>query len=505
MLGSIRRQVYFYNLMRPVIVRHRQDFYVKFCNKVLPIDYDRGFKIIVTDCRGLLPSVLHILPAAYIRSIPDHLRQHIQQRQLFRRQIRVADDLSGHIAVDVNRIGLALIGHSGHRDAAGGLEHRFVDILQGGFEPLTVVLTILRLLDPVSRRMDALSAHCESSCASLRLNRHRPLIGPLDCGNEPNLDSPLLRRPLRGGVLRACGHRLRALRALRLPASGGRGGGVFRLPARLFLRRPACRGVDPSGGPDLSASQDAAHHGAARELPGSGGWVEDGPPVRGGEQGIARPVHGVLQGPFDHALHHFLLALVHHGLHPGLPGALPASQLVRQGLDAASDFHGGVHQAVSNGVQRRLCPHGVLVLRRLVGFAGQRCGHFLLRLQLDHVAHGVLVAAAHHLGKGGPILGILRHGADGPLHRCRHTGADSLRRRTGEPCRGLRGRAPAAGQQGKDRLGQGGHCAGAQVLKDLGGLSAPRRVGRVMLFNGFLLLPDIRRPPVEKPLVGKGA
>ena len=107
MLGSIRRQVYFYNLMRPVIVRHRQDFYVKFCNKVLPIDYDRGFKIIVTDCRGLLPSVLHILPAAYIRSIPDHLRQHIQQRQLFRRQIRVADDLSGHIAVDVNRIGLA--------------------------------------------------------------------------------------------------------------------------------------------------------------------------------------------------------------------------------------------------------------------------------------------------------------------------------------------------------------------------------------------------------------
>ena len=314
-----------------------------------------------------------------------------------------------------------------------------------------------------------------------------------------------LRRPLRGGVLRARGHRLRDLRALRLPVPGGQGGGGFHLSPRLGLRRPACRGVDPSRGADLSAAQDAAHHGAARELLCGGGGVEDGPLVRGGEQGIARPVHGVLQGTLDHALHHFLLALVHHGLHPGLPGALPASQLVRQGLDAASDFHGGVHQAVSNGVQRRLCPHGVLVLRRLVGFADQRRGHFLLRLQLDHVVQSVLVAAAHHLGKGGPVLGVFRHGADGPLYRRRHAGADGLRRCTGQPRRGLRGRAPAAGQQGKDRLGQGGHCAGAQVLKDLGGLSAPRRVGRVMRFNGLLLLPDVRRPSVEKSLVGKGA
>ena len=340
---------------------------------------------------------------------------------------------------------------------------------------------------------DGINASSQGPC--------KPFPG-FQCGASfPNRD----RRPLRGGVLRARGHRLRDLRALRLPVPGGQGGGGFHLSPRLGLRRPACRGVDPSRGADLSAAQDAAHHGAARELLCGGGGVEDGPLVRGGEQGIARPVHGVLQGTLDHALHHFLLALVHHGLHPGLPGALPASQLVRQGLDAASDFHGGVHQAVSNGVQRRLCPHGVLVLRRLVGFADQRRGHFLLRLQLDHVVQSVLVAAAHHLGKGGPVLGVFRHGADGPLYRRRHAGADGLRRCTGQPRRGLRGRAPAAGQQGKDRLGQGGHCAGAQVLKDLGGLSAPRRVGRVMRFNGLLLLPDVRRPSVEKSLVGKGA
>ena len=54
--GLCLRQVYFYYLMGAIVVRSGQDFHIKTCNIMFPIDRDRRFKIIVSD-RGffLLP------------------------------------------------------------------------------------------------------------------------------------------------------------------------------------------------------------------------------------------------------------------------------------------------------------------------------------------------------------------------------------------------------------------------------------------------------------------
>ena len=189
--------------MCPIVVCHGQDFHIKLGDIILTIDRHRGFKVVVTQNCLLFPAVLHIFSAAHIFAILNHLGQNIQQGQLFRRQVGVADDLAGHAVGNIYRVWLSFKSQPLHGNALRCLEYGFICVSQNGFKafPSRGICQILSTVDPVLRPLHAAAVHCDDGGAFLRLHRRLALIGVLDGG-----DAPRLHRP-RGGL----GSRSRAI------------------------------------------------------------------------------------------------------------------------------------------------------------------------------------------------------------------------------------------------------------------------------------------------------
>ena len=284
MLGSIRRQVYFCNLMCAIVIGHGQDFHVKFCDIVSPIDRDRGLKVIISNGSLFLAAVLHIFSAAHIFAVFHHLGQNIQKRQLLRRQVGIADDLARNIAVDIHGIRLALKGDAGYRHIFCRLEYCLVGVLQCGLEafPRHGSIQPLGAVDPVLCCLYAAFVHRDGGGAFLCLHGGLSLIGALNGGHTAHLNRAC------GGLCGCFCRRGIHTRRLRFPGLYGcRGGLGAACLSPGHVHRAAC----------------AAQHCAD-------GHVMDGlTAVKAGGGIIGCP----LQNRLEHRLHKFLAALAQGG------------------------------------------------------------------------------------------------------------------------------------------------------------------------------------------------
>ena len=176
--------------MRPIVIDVGFYLNIKCRNIGMSVDRNRRFKIVIPNGFLFLAPVLHIRSAANIFSVFYHLGKDVQQRQLFRRQIGIADDLAGHIVVDVYRVGPALIGDAGYRHIFHRLKQRFIGILQRSLESPAILRAIepAGTVHPPLRRLYAAAVHCDGGSAFLCLHRHLALIGVLDGGYPPGPD-----------------------------------------------------------------------------------------------------------------------------------------------------------------------------------------------------------------------------------------------------------------------------------------------------------------------------
>ena len=281
---------------------------------------------------------------------------------------------------------------------------------------------------------------------------------------------PCNGRRLVAGDRLAPGHRLHGFRR---PAVHLRRGVLPHVPVILRSGRVVCRAVGKGVHAHLPAAQNTANYSAAGKFFRRCRRVENGA-VADTDKGVAPSIDGVLRGAFDHALHHFLLALVQHGVHPCFPCAAAVLQFPGQRLDTAAHFHGGVHKSVADGV------HGSPEVVRAVRFC-------------------LLIAGAKYLCKGELEVRI--------FHHCPHTAGNGVdqpggSRRVFRQCACLCRRAGAAGQQRRNGLRHRRHRRRTQVFENLRRFPAACRVFRVPLLHALRLRVNSPVPAVEKPVAG---
>ena len=80
--------------------------------------------------------MLRIFSTPNIGPVPNNIGKIAQERQLFRSQVYITDNLSGHVVIDVYRVGLSVERGSLYNNALCGLEDALVDVLQRTLEAL---------------------------------------------------------------------------------------------------------------------------------------------------------------------------------------------------------------------------------------------------------------------------------------------------------------------------------------------------------------------------------
>ena len=419
----------------------------------------------------------------YVRIFPCHLRPGVLQPRVVRRVTLLRRQHRRVLALGLVRLNAvqSRVVHSGKscvhlRAAAACLPHLLIRSLPRLHKAAHGFLcAFLRLGD--NRGALCLLLRCLAACKGdnftfeLADGLFRVQLYPgagLQCLHGHRV--PCNGRRLVAGDRLAPGHRLHSLRR---PAVHLRRGVLPHVPVILRSGRVVCRTVGKGVHAHLPTAQNTANHSAAGKFLRRCRRVENGA-VADTDKGVVPSIDGVLRGAFDHALHHFLFALVQHGVHPCFPCVAAVLQFTGQRLDTAAHFHGGVHQSVADGV------HGRAEIVRAV------------RLCL-------LIPGAKYLCKGELEVRI--------FHHCPHTAGNGVdqpggSRRVFRQCACLCRRAGAAGQQRRNGLRHRRHRRRTQVFKNLRRFPAACRVFCVPLLHTLRLRVNSPVPAVEKPVAG---